>query len=316
MARCRRLDSLKMTLPELRADRDLQVHVGSCRTCAALLPLLPDEISAIRSSGPGADDVAIRRLRQRLLVDLDAGVVAIPIKGRNSRRGLVVAVGLVAGAAALTIVFWATMPVRMSASQSLATVVPSDSVTARWSQRVLGRTEEISLENGTFRVKVKEHPDDRHVVFRLPDGEIEDLGTVFDVVVASGQTRQVAVESGQVVLRLRDTPPVSLSSGALWSQPADVTSLMAPAKVFRPLRPATSGALEHRSRRTPAVALPPLASSPQSGVLSAPEDAAYLHVVQLLRASRMTEARNAAADYLRRFPQGFRSDEMRELVNH
>jgi hypothetical protein len=41
---------------------------------------------------------------------------------------------------------------------------------------------------------------------------------------------------------------------------------------------------------------------------------AYLHVLDLLRASRMTEAKAAASDYLHRFPFGFRSQEVRTIA--
>jgi hypothetical protein len=40
------------------------------------------------------------------------------------------------------------------------------------------------------------------------------------------------------------------------------------------------------------------------------EDQAYLHIVSLLNAHRLTEARAAAKDYLLRFPNGFRREEV------
>jgi hypothetical protein len=45
-----------------------------------------------------------------------------------------------------------------------------------------------------------------------------------------------------------------------------------------------------------------------------PEDVAYLEILHLLRDSRSTAAREAAREYLRRFPDGFRREEVGRLA--
>jgi hypothetical protein len=44
------------------------------------------------------------------------------------------------------------------------------------------------------------------------------------------------------------------------------------------------------------------------------EDAAYLNAIRLLRNGATDEARHAAREYLRRFPDGFRREEMGRLA--
>jgi hypothetical protein len=62
-----------------------------------------------------------------------------------------------------------------------------------------------------------------------------------------------------------------------------------------------------RGRTHPRLWLPP-------GVPTSDEDGAYLRVLRLLRSGREDEARAAAKDYLRRFPTGFRREEMQQLA--
>jgi TolA-binding protein len=44
------------------------------------------------------------------------------------------------------------------------------------------------------------------------------------------------------------------------------------------------------------------------------EDRAYLQIIDLLRTGKASEAREAARDYLRRFPEGFRRVEVGEVA--
>ncbi len=46
------------------------------------------------------------------------------------------------------------------------------------------------------------------------------------------------------------------------------------------------------------------------------EDEAYLHIVSLARAHQLSEARAAAKDYLLRFPNGFRREEVLGVATH
>ena len=51
------------------------------------------------------------------------------------------------------------------------------------------------------------------MVVEVPDGEINDLGTVFSVTVAGGHTRKIDVAKRAVVFRRRDRPPVMVRPG-------------------------------------------------------------------------------------------------------
>jgi hypothetical protein len=211
----------------------------------------------------------------------------------------------------LVIALWPATRMRREMPAYLAAVQPNDAVRDRWSQRLDGATELVLLDNGTFRLKIADHPAARRVVIQVPDGEIDDLGTVFEVMVSAGRTQRVAVEFGQVVVRLRGLAPVALSTGDSWDRaiapgPLDGISVAQPGRAKR---------LSHRFQREDAIHRSPPASAPELRSGSDLEDAAYLHVVQLVRAARMSEATAAAVEYLQRFPEGFRHDEMRVLVD-
>jgi hypothetical protein len=64
-----------------------------------------------------------------------------------------------------------------------------------------------------------------------------------------------------------------------------------------------------------AITLAPAASAtPSPNDASAAEDAAYLRIIALLHEGREAEAKAAARDYLRRFPEGFRSVEAAKIA--
>jgi hypothetical protein len=204
-------------------------------------------------------------------------------------------------------------PERADAAYVVSVSAPSKPP-ARWLQRIEGDTEIVYLNEGVFRISIHNHPPSRRVLFEVPDGELEDAGTIFDVAVRSGRTERIWVESGKIIARIGDAPAVKLGGGDSWL-PSRV-SLPSPEQLEHdqadgpPRQPrgrarlVTRGSPD-RSNHVGPTAVP---GDPAS------EDMAYLHVLDLLRASRMTEAKAAASDYLHRFPFGFRSQEVRTIA--
>ncbi|MEA2749895.1 MAG: hypothetical protein QOI41_4038, partial [Myxococcales bacterium] len=141
--------------------------------------------------------------------------------------------------------------------------------------------ERFDLRDGTLHLRVRRPPGGRRVVVTVPDGEIEDVGTTFDVVVSDRHTERVSVQEGRVVVRLTDRAPVTVESGRAWRRSP-------PAKAVT----ATTARLSDGER----------------------EDAAYLDVLRLLREGNDTEARTAASRYLHDFPAGFRRTEMERVA--
>jgi len=184
---------------------------------------------------------------------------------------------------------------------------------ARWTRSSNSGVERIALSEGELRLRIHGKPGGRRVLVSLPDGEIEDDGTIFLVAVTGGHAERVSVEEGRVTIRLANASPIILSSGQSWERSVEPhAASSAPVGPQSPGASASSGA--SALPRDPARAALPSrkATSPPATppAEAAEEDAAYLHVIQLVREGRETEARPAAMEYLRRFPDGFRREEM------
>src|SRR5450432_908218 len=65
------------------------------------------------------------------------------------------------------------------------------------------------------------------IVIVVPDGEIEDFGTVLRVRVAETRTVGVTVEEGNVAIRISGLPEVRLGPGGSWA-PEPVTAIDVP----------------------------------------------------------------------------------------
>jgi len=256
---------------------------------------------------PGADldDVAIRRLRQRVLADAARGeVTAAPAAARVSwPRAIPLTLAIVLGG---TLSIWPARRLSDGSIPFAANVSAGDGTTARWSRRIAGGIEWIELSDGRFHIEVRAHDRIRRVAVRAPDGRIDDLGTVFNVAISGGHTTRVAVEVGSVMLRLEGTSAATVSAGEVWER-----------RLNEPAEWETS----HAEARAPrhvfaeAVHLGTTKARPGDAGLNAgdhrAEDDAYMNVIRLLRQARVAEAQTAAREYLRRFPDGFRRDELR-----
>jgi hypothetical protein len=191
-------------------------------------------------------------------------------------------------------------------------VTTTDEGGARWAKRSESDVERVDLLEGTLRLTVDRPSGGKRLVVRVPDGEIEDVGTTFHVVVWQGHTQRVAVDVGRVTVRLASLPPFTLSSGQSWE-------LTSPPSVVD-ARSAGSSPVESGSA-SPAVAKAPTRRSvTRATTARAPatsvdeEDAAYLEATRLAREGRTAAARAAALAYLRRFPDGFRREEAAQLA--
>jgi hypothetical protein len=240
------------------------------------------------------DDVAIRRLRQRVLEGADVGGTSAPSasgRRRGARRFLAIPALVAAGIIAL----WA--PRQPTEEGAFAAIVrSSDGSPIRWSRTIEAGTEWIDLREGRFLLEVHTRSATTRVAVRVPDGRIEDLGTIFEVWVEGGRTTRVRVAEGRVALWLRGALGSIVTSGEEWGttpiprEPPPTIAAPAPQSGPRALRRRTGGELAQRHAQA--------------------EDAAYLKVIRLLRAGRTTEAKEAARDYVLRFPDGFRVEEL------
>ncbi len=320
-------------------------HASSCQDCrdeARQLERLADELGHLPV--PNVDEIAARRARLRLLSA--ASKASEPRRLRV--RALVPAVALLAAAAA-SITLYARH--RTPTAPSIATVRPVDirpASGARWSSAVSNSVRRIELVDGALTIEILHVEPYERAVVTLPDGVLEDVGTRFLVEVKEGRTERVVVHEGAVLLRLHGRAPLTIGAGGSWSwspSPVSVapsvsasvtavasttvastmTVAIVPAVPKPVATPAAASALDPAglelkgamaSLRAGENAL--AAARFATFVTNHPahpqaEDAAWLRVVASQRAGDTAGTRAAAADYLARFPKGFRRPEAEAL---
>jgi hypothetical protein len=311
-------------------------HTAGCAACAQEVAALEDLAEALREGGASADDLHARRERTRLLAAFDRELVTPP-RPSPARRVLwpaavaLLVVGLFA--------FWRSRPpaFELPKAPSASVVVPVNE--AVWSKRPDGEREKIVLERGELLIRVHHGAGERPLLVVLPDGELEDTGTTFTVTAEHGRTVRVAVEEGSVVLRLRDREPITIRAGAEWSAPSRPPAATPPHSPTEPTAPAAATrSAPAAAAPPPSGASPPLASSDFRAAMAAldrgdnagaaaafasfaarhprdarAEDAAYLRVIALQRVGDVAAMKEAARDYLVRYPTGFRSAEVGRL---
>jgi hypothetical protein len=314
-------------------------HVATCSVCSGEMRALEGLARALRaSSRDELDELHVRRERTRLLAAFDGALIG----PKRQRAFPLLACGLAAALVAVTLlVRWRAKGTAPSFAASAA-VVRADA-DAIWSSRMDGDREEIVLARGALSVHVDHKQGERHLIVVLPDGELEDIGTTFTVSADADHTTGVAVTEGRVLLRLRGRPQITIGRGDSWMRetPAPVACVTAPLAMAPPAEPAPteSSSRPVRSPRPPASVRAPGDSSSdfraamdtlergdnhQAATLFAEflvehpgdrraEDAGYLRAIALQRCGDAVGAKDAAREYLRRYPGGFRRLEMEQM---
>ncbi len=302
-----------------------QRHLETCAECARAARELAALSSAIAQLPPlTRDPVSVRRTRQQLLSAFNQALLE-PKVSRGRRRSLP-AIAIAASLLAALWLFASRKTAPPVAAPALASVVQVQaSPDARWSEHLEKQLDRIDFSAGSASFTVRPHPG-RRMLVSLPDGEIEDLGTIFAVVVQGQATRRVTVSEGRVSLRLRGRAEAIIGSGESWeaeappAEPALTTPAVVPATnsvpaPANPLRTAHAGSALNSAAPAakPSSGAPVVSSKPDAGSEQA-EDDAYLHIVALLRAGKQDDARAEAKRYLLLFPNGFRRVEVLNIV--
>lgn len=316
-------------------------HLRGCSTCSSETRALDALGEALRADTAPNDQLHVRRERLRLLAAFDRSLVE---QGTSrSRRGFV------ATAAALVLValvaVWLIGVPQQSVPGPSAIVHASEA--ASWSRTISAQRELLRLDHGELWIHVAEGPNKQPLLLKLPDGELEDIGTIFSVSVENQRTIYVKVEEGRVLLRLAGRDPIVLDAGQSWSAEETTAAHTAhPAKESAPSEPAQPAPTPvpslGRAAPAPGQAVEP---SPDAASLdfkravatlnaghhaqaavvlqrfiakypadSRAEDAAYLRVLALQRSGNHEATQAAARDYLRRHPSGFRRAEVERLL--
>lgn len=335
--------------PELAHFR---AHLGSCAVCARETQELDALADALRSrtSSPIRDELHVRRERMRLLAAFNATLLRARHSKRSPtwQRPFFTMVGF----AALTVTglwfaltLWRAQPVTANVARPAELVVVRADSNAKWSRSLENQLEKVRLESGALSIRVNHAAPERRLLVILPDGELEDIGTTFSVSADAGRTTRVTVQDGSVVLRLHGKPPLALGAGDSWTaapappvapspahdpspalpRSAKPARAAAPAPVLSPepqpeaeaepdpsadFRAAMAALNGGSNARAATLFSAFLAEHPRD---SRAEDAAYLRVLALQRAGDINVMKRAAAEYLTRYPRGFRRAEVEPL---
>jgi hypothetical protein len=277
----------------------LEKHLAQgCIMCRAEISYLDWLVTSLRAGTPVIDQLALQRERLPLLAHADQRRRHSLLPGQ---QGLGAIKGALAAAAVLGL---AWLVFDRSPTVNVARISGSGEV-RRFTE---GERSIVQLDDGRYQLQVSRGVLDRSLVVRLPDGEIEDLGTAFGVTIESGHTARVDVSEGAVQLRLQGTPELVLMAGSVWEARASERGPDAPVAAESPV-PSTANTPQPEAQRARGRAAKRAAKA--SGNT---EDAMYLRVLDLLHDHRTAAARSLAQRYLQEFPHGFRRSELLRIA--
>ena len=322
-------------------------HVTACPACLREVQALEALAESLRVRSPdrtAADELHVRRERTRLLAAFDRALVA-PEQPRTFRQLLIWPAAVAALVVAVLLVLPSMRRPAEPRAHASRAVVHADS-TSVWAERTEGDRENVVLERGALWIHVDHLSGEGRLLVVLPDGELEDIGTTFTVSADDGRTTRVAVQEGHVVLRLRGQAAIALGPGDTWipdPRPVASASASVAPPSADPVLPARPDRVEQSTpspRRSAALAPPP-ASDPSVDFRAAmaaldvgdnhqaaaafatflekhpsdarAEDAAYLRIIAFQRSGDSAGLKQAALEYLRRYPAGFRHAEVDTL---
>ena len=315
-------------------------HMATCPVCSREAEVLEAPAAALRATSAGErDELHVRRERTRLLAKFDADLVA---PHRRWSRWLLWPIPLAALIFGLFIFrrTWPPVP-----EPTLSAVVRASSAAA-WSETTVGHLDQVRLVRGSLWLHVDHSSTHSHrLLVILPDGELEDTGTTFTVSADGEHTTRVEVQDGSVMLRVRGQLAVAIGPGGTWS-PGPTLAKPVSASTAPPAEPTPNDRAAQPLRSAPppnppeplafAVATDPsddfraamatLDTGDNAGAASAfagfiarhprdprAEDAAYLRIIALRRNGDRDGMKQAAAEYLRRYPSGFRHAEVETM---
>ena len=310
----------RLTGNELERAARHREHCPECAAQAQELAALTRRLASL--PGLPRDPLTVRRARQRLLASLNESVVT-PTPRPWPRFPAVIALLPVAVLAYALFLSHAPLDPANAVSKPIVEVLSDGG--AHWQVQHEATLDRVEFTDGVASFKVHPHPG-RRVLVQLPDGELQDLGTTFEVTVHAGQTEHISVSEGRVLVRLRGQHEFSLQAGERWQRAVvtDPSPEAVPPSAPQGANMPHVRALEVTTMHSRQGALPAasLASSPRPAATARSldhtsertEDAAYLSIVSLLHQQKYAEARARARAYLLQFPTGFRRVEVLNIA--
>jgi TolA-binding protein len=237
-------------------------HLETCAACrkeAAAIERLGTSLQL--ATNLPRNELHVRRERTRLLESFDRSLLGAGRAHAPRNRWVWWSAAAATLVACLALVF-ATDLGRQPPTAAIQAVHG-----ATWSREVTEDWELVRLSQGELRIQVNENEQKVPLRVELPDGELEDIGTTFTVLVENGRTTRVVVEEGLVLLRLRGNAPLTLAAGRTWTPTASLdpsarptaSALRSPDPIAAPTEPSVAAPTE------PSVAAPtePRAPAPR-----------------------------------------------------
>lgn len=304
------------------AAEQAHAHMASCDVCRSLFAELGELRATLKGAADAPNVFAMKRLRRQVLSAGETTTTKTPARPWWRWARLLVPV--------VTVILAVFGAVSLWPRSNVADVTVTAGPGARFMREAVGQNDVVRLTDGEFEFDVRTHASGRRLFVIVPDGEIEDIGTRFRVVVDDGVTTEITVSEGEVEFRRAGAAPLRLIAGMSYrpvtEQVASASASATP--VVEAPTVATSTPAQRPSAPPPAQSHARMAT-PTHGVGSAiatstaelstapggatAEDLAYMRVIRAMRAGETEQARALARQYLNDFPHGLRRAEMTSL---
>jgi hypothetical protein len=286
-------------------------HCADCTSERAELAQLGEALRA--GHAELRDDIVLRRVRQNVLSAANREV----LKSESTRgwgSGRVRAALLLLMAAGVTTAVLLVRYATTTEPEPRALQLNAHGG-AHFSHERRGHLEYIELNDGTLDIAFDRR---RHaeLLVRVPDGEVRDYGTKFRITVREGRTDEIAVREGAVLLRRSGLQDRMVRAGEVFKA-APVTPPMAASDAGGPAAPPLAAVYTAAPSPPPSAAIDPERKLPTKSMRPTPDmqDRAYLHILALVKEGRRAEARVAAQEYQRDYPNGFRRSEVERIAS-
>jgi hypothetical protein len=197
-------------------------HVAQCEDCQREVKAFSNLQTQLKSED-SIDTQRLARVRHRLLSKNQG----------NSFQPYFYVAGAVAAVLAIWVIGkepWVDVNAKPLQPATLS-VVPNG--TAQWSSQATPTTEDIKLTKGILKLSVQRPVNGKRLIVHVPDGEIEDIGTVFEVEVEGDKTKRVSVAEGIVKISLVGRASIELHAGESFNSATPPTVVAAQKEIVQ-----------------------------------------------------------------------------------
>jgi len=308
--RCKRTWEVEALVDGRLDDKErssLERHLAGCADCTRAREQM-NKLSDVLGELPSPDPkpLEVRRQRAALLARANEEIVEASPRGR---RTALVALAF----AAIVVLAFAFLRGRTSPEVAKPTAPPApefevaDVAHADFASERVDSVSRVTLRSGSLGFHVEHVQPGARFIVAVPDGEVEVRGTRFTVDVVDGHTRAVRVTEGVVEVRLEGFKGL-LRAGESWPhETAAATPPVAP----QPMQPTEAPSV------TPPPSAPTIAAStpqPKPAIAVPTPGARFAEAMRAYTGGDYGEAERLLAAFVRDFPEDTRSEDAMFLV--